>query len=161
LFKQITEETTTTNPAFTTIGAVGDELCVCFNLDPNGATVRIFVSLSTELTTTQTDPVPPPTKEVYYQVTDSFNGGPANVIPGSRAGSEDGGMTESEAGNAIILQVGLPAGEHVICVQWRVGVDGTEPAFGQTARIDPNDATCGMHASLLIEGCDGMTACPG
>jgi hypothetical protein len=146
LFTQITEETCTTSVDFATIGdGNAVPLCVCFNL-ATAAMVRIFVSLSADLTTTQQDT---PSKQVFYQVTDN-----AGVISGSRAGFEDGGLTESKAGNAIILQVALAPGQHVICVQWRVGVDAL-----QSACIDPNDATCGMHASLLVEGCEGMTPC--
>lgn len=148
LFTQITENTCT--EIFDDFVTIGDgnaaPLCVCFNLQPNAAMVRIFVSLSADLTT---DQQVTPSKQVFYQVTDN-----GVVIFGSRAGFQDDGPAESKAGNAIILQVPLAPGQHVICVQWRVGAEG------QHACIDPNDATCGMHASLLIEGCDGMTLCP-
>lgn len=148
LYARIFEETCAPDPAggFTTIGAGGPApLCICFNLAAP-ALVRVFVSLSTSMGTEQVDN---PSKEIFYQVTD--NGVP---IPGSFAGSEDGGNTDSLFGNSIVLQVPLGPGQHILCVQWQKGdVD-------QTACINPTDPLGGQHASLLVESCDGMTPCP-
>ena len=148
LFTRIFEETCAPDPAggFTTIGAGSPApLCICFNLSA-AALVRIFVSLSTSMGTGQQDN---PSKEIFYQVTD--NGVP---IPGSFAGSQDGGTDDSIFGNAIVLQVPLGPGQHILCVQWQKG------DIDQTACIDPTDPLGGTHASLLVESCGGMTPCP-
>ncbi|MGH7485036.1 MAG: hypothetical protein ACREMY_05425, partial [bacterium] len=100
-----------------------------------------MVSLSTQISGNDSP-------EVSYQIL--LDGTP---IPGSHAGAGGVAGTGGFYGNAIIVQQAVAPGQHTICLQWRV------TGGNMSACIDPNDANHGMHASLLVESCDGISLC--
>jgi len=121
-------------------------LAITFSLSAASGTVNVFVSLSARISEGSN----PGESSVFYQVF-LDDGMTKTPIPGSNAGGRvHTADAEGNAivGNAIDLQVVLPAGTYTIGVQWMTG------APGESADINPG--TIGMHGSLLIESCDGI-----
>ena len=143
LFARITDRAATTSPFFTG----GDLLCLCFTL-ANDSDVNMTASLSALVLAAAGQP---PLGNVYYRL--FLNGTPPiGPLPGSGAGSQSDEESGELAGNAIVYQTFLSAGDYCLCIQWRIG------AQGQSAEINP--AVDGQHASLLVESCGGITFTP-